>query len=119
MKRKEMINMKNIKLNIEGMECHGCENRIKNAGFEVANFQGFTCYGIASALSRITRAIAFDENVCLPVCTYLEDYGIFTSTPSIIGKNGVVKANTLDLDKNEIIKLEHSIQTIKTAIGNL
>lgn len=31
MKRKEMINMKNIKLNIEGMECHGCENRIKNA----------------------------------------------------------------------------------------
>ena len=25
----------------------------------------------------------------------------------------------LDLDKNEIIKLEHSIQTIKTAIGNL
>lgn len=95
------------------------ENRIKNAGFEVANFQGFTCYGIASALSRITRAIAFDENVCLPVCTYLEDYGIFTSTPSIIGKNGVVKANTLDLDKNEIIKLEHSIQTIKTAIGNL
>ncbi len=29
MKRKEMINMKNIKLNIEGMECNGCENRIK------------------------------------------------------------------------------------------
>ena len=95
------------------------ENRVKKAGFEVSKSQGFTAYGIASALSRITRAILFDEKVCLPVCSYLENYGIFTSTPSIIGKNGIEKSNTLDLEKSEILKLENSVQVIKTAIGNL
>lgn len=95
------------------------ENRVKKAGFEVSKSQGFTAYGIASALSRITRAILFDEKVCLPVCSYLENYGIFTSTPSIIGKNGIEKSNTLDLEKSEILKLENCVQVIKTAIGNL
>ena len=95
------------------------ENKVKKVGFDVSKSQGFTAYGIASALSRITRAIIFDEKVCLPVCSYLEDYGIFISTPSIIGKDGIEKSNTLDLENSEKLKLEHSIQVIKTAIGNL
>ena len=94
-------------------------NRVKKAGFDVSRSQGFTAYGIASTLSRITRAIIFDEKVCLPVCSYLEEYGIFTSTPSIIGKDGIEKSNTLDLENSEKLELENSIQTIKTAIGNL
>ncbi len=94
------------------------ETKVKQAGFEVSKSQGFTSYGIASALSRITRAIIFDEKVCLPVCSYLDDYGIFTSTPSIIGKNGIEKSNVLDLEKNEILKLENSIQTIRKACIN-
>ena len=94
-------------------------NRVKKAGFDVSRSQGFTAYGIASALSRITRAIIFDEKVCLPVCSYLEEYGIFTSTPSIIGKDGIEKSNTLDLENSEKLELEKSIQVIKTAIGNL
>ena len=100
-------------------EMTNIENAVKKAGFDVSKSQGFTSYGIASALSRITRAIIFDEKVCLPVCSYLEDYGIFTSTPSIIGKDGIEKSNTLDLENNEKLKLENSIQAIKTAIGNL
>ena len=100
-------------------EMANIENAVKKVGFDVSRSQGFTAYGIASALSRITRAIIFDEKVCLPVCSYLEDYGIFTSTPSIIGKDGIEKSNTLDLENSEKLKLEHSIQVIKTAIGNL
>ena len=95
------------------------ENAVKKAGFDVSKSQGFTCYGIASALSRITRAIIFDRKVCLPVCSYLENYGVFISTPSIIGKDGIEKSNTLDLENSEILRLKNSIQVIKTAIGNL
>ena len=100
-------------------EMTNIENAVKKAGFDVSRSQGFTSYGIASALSRITRAIIFDEKVCLPVCSYLEDYGIFTSTPSVIGKDGIEKSNILDLENNEKSQLENSIQIIKTAIGNL
>ena len=100
-------------------EMTNIESAVKKAGFDVSKSQGFTAYGIASALSRITRAIIFDEKVCLPVCSYLEDYGIFISTPSIIGKDGIEKSNTLDLENSEKLRLENSIQAIKTAIGNL
>ena len=100
-------------------EMTNIETAVKKSGFDVSRSQGFTSFGIASALSRITRAIIFDEKVCLPVCSYLEDYGIFISTPSIIGKDGIEKSNTLDLENSEKLKLEHSIQVIKTAIGNL
>ena len=99
-------------------EMTNIETAVKKS-FDVSRSQGFTSFGIASALSRITRAIIFDEKVCLPVCSYLEDYGIFISTPSIIGKDGIEKSNTLDLENSEKLKLEHSIQVIKTAIGNL
>lgn len=92
---------------------------VKKAGFVVGSLQGFTCYGIASSLTRITRAILFDENCILPVCSYIDDYGIFISTPSIVGKSGIIKSNTLNLDKDEKIKLEDSVRAIKTAIGNL
>lgn len=93
--------------------------RSEKAGFEVSKSQGFTCYGIASALTRITRAILFDENSILPVSSYLDKYGIFISTPSIIGKNGVINSNVIDLDKDELESLENSVRFIKTAIGNL
>lgn len=94
-------------------------DEVKKSGFEVANSQGFTSYGVASALSRITRTILFDEKIILPVCSYLDEYGIFISTPSIIGKDGVIKTNVIDLEKSEIEKLEKSISAVKTAIGNL
>ena len=94
-------------------------NEVRKAGFEVGKLQGFTCYGIGSALSRITRAILFDENAVLPVSTYNDEYGIFISTPSIIGKNGVVKNNIMDLENSELENFKNSVKSIKTAIGNL
>lgn len=100
-------------------EAVSISEQVKKAGFEVCKFQGFTCYGIASALTRITRAILYDENSTLPVCSYLDKYGIFISTPSVIGKNGIIRTNTFDLEKSDIEKLENSVSIIKTAIGHL
>lgn len=92
---------------------------VKKAGFEVGRLQGYTCYGIGSALTRITRAILFDENSVLPVSSYDDKYGIFISTPSIIGKSGVVKTGIIDLENAELENFEKSVKAIKTAIGNL
>ena len=94
-------------------------DKVKKAGFTVCKSQGFTAYGIASSLSRITRAILYDENYILPVSSYIDKYGIFISTPSIIGRNGIVQSNVIDLEKFEVEQLENSVLTIKTAIGKL
>ena len=95
------------------------ESAVKKAGFEVAHAQGYTCYGVASALARITRCILLDEEEVLPVCTYQEDFGIYISTPSLIGRRGVLKSSILHLSELEKKKLIYSVNHIKTAIGSL
>ena len=105
--------------NIPESKMNYIADKVKRAGFTVSKSQGFTAYGIASALLRITRAILYDENCILPVCSYLDKYGIFISTPSIVGKNGIVQSGVIDLEKSEVEKLEYSVGVIKTAIGKL
>lgn len=105
--------------NITELEKSCIESAVRKAGFEVASSQGFTCYGVASALTRITRAILLNEQETLPICTYQEDYGIYISTPSLIGKRGVIKSSIMQLSDLENMKFMYSVNAIKTAIGSL
>ncbi|MNS55856.1 L-lactate dehydrogenase 1 [compost metagenome] len=92
---------------------------MKKLGFEVASTQGYTCYGIGAALSRITKAILFDEKVTLPVSTYIKDLDVFISTPSVISKIGVEENMKVSLNKEETIKLMDSVYVIKKAISQI
>lgn len=92
---------------------------VKKLGFTVGKFQGFTCYGIASSLTRITKAILYDQKCILPVSSYDDKSGIYISTPSKIGKSGIEKTRIMNLSNTENEEFENSVRTICTAIGNL
>ena len=66
--------------------------RTKEAGWDIFNRKGNTCYGIASSATAIIKSILFNENRILPVSVGLSgEYGlnnIFLSVPTIINKNG-------------------------------
>ena len=94
-------------------------DEVKKLGFTVGKYQGFTCYGIASSLARITKAILFDEKCVLPVSSYDENSGIYISTPSKIGRNGIEETRIMNLSEDEYEAFENSIRTICTAIGSL
>lgn len=95
------------------------ENEVKNVGFYVAKLQGFTCYGIGNCLTRITKAILQDEKCILPVCSYDDKSGIYISTPSKIGKNGIEENRIMSLSDDELVRFNDSIRVIHTAIGKL
>ena len=63
------------------------------AGWEIFNRKGNTCYGIASSTVDIIRTILHNENQILPVSTLLRgEYGqddLFISVPAIIDRSGV------------------------------
>lgn len=83
--------------------------------------KGCTEYGIASTLARFVYAIFHDEKVVMPCSTQLNgEYGqhdIFTSTPCVIGKNGVEEVFELELTKEELVAFHHSCDVIRTNIG--
>lgn len=95
------------------------EEAVRTMGYQVAEKQGFTCYGIGSALTRITVSILEDKREILPVSTYQETYGVYISNLSKIGREGVIATDLIELSIEEREKKEKSIQIIKTAIGKL
>lgn len=89
------------------------ENKVRVEGINVAKLKGYTCFGVANALTRITRAIMYDEKEDLVCSTYDEEYGIFNSTLSKIGKQGVIENKLYDFDDKEKELYDMSCKVIK------
>lgn len=83
--------------------------RTKEAGWDIFNRKGNTCYGIASSATAIIKSILFNENRILPVSVGLSgEYGlnnIFLSVPTIINKNGAKEIVEIKLaeEENELL----------------
>ena len=83
--------------------------RTKEAGWDIFNRKGNTCYGIASSATAIIKSILFNENRILPVSVGLSgEYGlnnIFLSVPTLINKNEAKEIVEIKLaeDENELL----------------
>jgi L-lactate dehydrogenase len=90
---------------------------VHSAGPQVVNLKGYTSCGIASAAIAIARAILFNENRVIPVCTNLDGHfgfhDVFTSVPAIIDSDGVREIIDLHLTDEEMRSFENTVRTIK------
>ena len=81
------------------------------AGWEIFNRKGNTCYGIAASTTAIVKSILFNENRILPVSVLVEGlYGIdqvYLSVPTILNSSGAketVEIRLLPEEKEELIQ---------------
>lgn len=88
------------------------------AGWEIFNRKGNTCYGIASSTVGIVKTILHNENKILPVSTFLQgEYGqedLYISVPAIIDKNGVREIVELNMTDQELIEFYKSCEHLKS-----
>lgn len=93
------------------------------SGWEIFKRKGTTYYGIAASCVGIIRSIINNENRIMPVSTLLDgeygEYGIFSSVPSIINKEGVKAVVEIDMTEDELIKFKESNQRIRDNINKL
>lgn len=77
----------------------------RDAAYRIIDAKGSTSYGIGMGLARITRAIARNEQVAVPVSTLLRgEYGeddIYIGVPAVLGGGGVQRIVELELDAEE------------------
>lgn len=94
--------------------------KVKKAGWKIATYTGYTCYGVASAALAIARSILRDECSVIPCSIYLNgQYGldeVFTSTPCTITADGVKDIFELPLTEKEMEDFHASIAVIKSSI---
>ena len=113
------IGLQNIKDYIDDKQLEEIYLNVKNAAYEIINRKGATYYGIGMCLVRITNAILNNENSIITVSTYDKNNDVFIGLPAIINKKGVKDKIYVNLNEEETIKLQNSIDVIKDAITKI
>lgn len=90
-------------------------------GFEILNRKGTTCYGIASTVSGIVKAILNDEHKVIPVSTYLSgqfgESDVYAGVPAILNRSGVADIVTIHLTEDERTRFSASVAVIKKYVN--
>ena len=94
---------------------------VKNSAYEIIEKKKATYYGVAMAVKRICEAIIRDEKSILPISSMMKgDFGIkdiSLSMPAIVRKDGVECHVPIQLNEEEIFKLQKSAQTLKEILN--
>lgn len=96
---------------------------VRNVGFEILTYKGYTNFGIATSVGRIAKAIFLNELSVLPVSTTLNgQYGlkdVALSIPCIISNKGIEKTLEVPLNQEEKANLETCAQVLSEVINQL
>lgn len=93
---------------------------VKNAAYEIIQRKGYTNYAVAVAVTRICTAILRDEKSILTTSTYLDGQyhvnDVYLSTPTVVGRKGVLEILEFDLAAEEQFAFEESANIIKNML---
>lgn len=113
---KTKINNKNITELLSENELSNVENDVRNVAYEIINKKGETSFGIGNVLAYLTDIIINDKNENVIVSKVNNDYSI--SNVYKLNKDGLSDIS-FDLNEEENIKYNKSIDIIKKAIDSL
>lgn len=114
---KALVGTENISKFITKNEMNDIESNVRDAAYEIINRKGATYYGIGMCLVRITNAILNNENSIITISAYDDKNDVYVGLPTVINKNGADRKIFVELDEEEVIKLQNSIDLIKEAIS--
>ncbi len=106
-----------IKKIVSSNDLNIIENEVKSAAYNIIKYKGETSYGIGMCLVGITDSILSDEETVLTVSSPVED--IYIGMPAVINKDGIKGVMRINLNDEELKKLENSKKIIKDAIKNM
>ena len=98
---------------------------VVNAAYEVIKLKGATYYAIGLGIKSIVNAIIGNQNIILPISSYINgQYGnsikdIYIGAPSVVCRNGVKEVIDFKISDREIKKFEDSANQIKSYIDKI
>ena len=103
---------------IDGDKLNAIVERTKKGGGELVKLMGTSAwYAPGAAAAQMVEAIVKDENRIFPCCAKLNgEYGLddmFLGVPVKLGKNGIEKVLTLQLNDDEKALLENSAKHVR------
>lgn len=114
---KSTIGMVPISTTVSKEDLEAIEYEMKKTAYKIIEHKGYTSYGIANCILKITKAIINDENVVLNVSSPVDD--IYISMPSVINKNGIKGTMKINFTEEEQEKYINSKRVIEDTIDSL
>ncbi|MCJ7771695.1 MAG: L-lactate dehydrogenase [Desulfobacterales bacterium] len=97
--------------------------QVRNAAYEIISRKGATFYAVAIGLVRVVESILRDQHTVLSVSNLVPGYydinNVYLSLPTVIGSEGVERILKLNLNYNELDKLQKSAQLMHKMIDQL
>ena len=92
-----------------------------NAGIEVFQLKGHTCYAVAAAAAATVESILQDQKRTLPLSIEIEDLygvsgGVCLSVPVVVGKAGVERVMRPELNEEEREAFQKCARTVRGVI---
>jgi L-lactate dehydrogenase len=95
----------------------------RDAAYRIIERKGATYYAVAAGLMRITQAILRNQNTVLSVSSLIENYygisNICLSLPTVVNRSGIAQVLRLELDREEVKKLQRSAEVLKQTISKM
>ncbi len=109
--------------NYNAAEMQAIHYTVRTVVYDIIKKKGSTNLAIATCVSKLVRAILTNSQEIFPVSSVLNgEYGIknvAVSTPSILGRRGIVQELELPLDAKEKTALKKSVAVLKKAIRSV
>jgi L-lactate dehydrogenase len=91
------------------------ENDVRYANITIIEGIGASQYGIGMVCARIAEIVLRDERAAVPIGAYHSKSGVTLSLPSVVGRNGCIKAFDPSLSDAERIGLKNCVETLRQA----
>ena len=92
-------------------------------GHQVVRAKGYTNYAVAVSATLICEAIDQDARTILPVSTLIEGYrgvsDVCLSLPCVVGRGGVLRVMSVDLDEGESEQFRRSASVVRGVLDRL
>ncbi len=99
--------------------------RTRNGGAEIVSLlkTGSAYYAPAASTFQMLRAVLLDEKRVIPAAAYLDGgygvEGLFVGVPVVIGRGGVERIIELELNEDERVFFEISVQAVKRLVEQI
>jgi L-lactate dehydrogenase len=94
----------------------GIEEHVKKEAYDIIEKKGATYYGIAACVVQIVESILNDEHQVFCVSNFDPNSGVYYGYPAIVGRKGIERRLNLSLSNGERVKLQKSINVIRSTI---
>ena len=117
---KPLNELEKVSFRFRNLDKEKIEEEVKKSGYKVWFAKQGVEFSVTSALADVVRNIYCDNKMPLPISVMLDgqygESGVYVSTPTVLGRNGVEEILELNLTKEELEKFKLSCESVRNNV---